>query len=336
MDVFGILGLDPAAERVYQELVTSGSSSATDLAERTALPDDAVRAALAQLAELGLITRQVGTRERYAAAPPAVALGALLAEQRHALYRAELGLASLAEAYRSASSDSSARDLVEVLIGAHAVRHRFEQIQMSANSELHVMSEATHEVVASGESVAEEQAVDRGVRYHVIIERAMLDFPGAFEGLTAHMKHQQLCRVVEKVPTKLVVADRSVALVPLSDGSNPDGGEPAAMFVRAPGLIRLLIGLYESVWERAVPVRLAEPNVIELDEPETEPTGLDLRILSLLMVGATDAAIAKQLGLGLRTVQRRVAHMMDLAKVSTRLQLGWQACHRGWLVGVEA
>jgi DNA-binding NarL/FixJ family response regulator len=80
-----------------------------------------------------------------------------------------------------------------------------------------------------------------------------------------------------------------------------------------------------------VPVRLVDPGGVELDEPETEPTGLDLRILSLLMVGATDAAIAKQLGLGLRTVQRRVAHMMDLAKVSTRLQLGWHACHRGWL-----
>lgn len=329
--MFGILGLDPTAERVYQELVTSGSTDATDLAERSGLSGAEARGALARLAELGLITKQVGARERYAAAPPAVALGALLAEQRHALYRAELGLASLAEAYRSATADSSARDLVEVLIGAHAVRHRFEQIQMGANAELHVMSETTHEVVASGESVAEGQAVDRGVRYHAIIERAMLDFPGAFEGLTSHMKHQQLVRVVERVPTKMIIADRAAALVPLSDGSNPDGGEPAAMFVRAPGLIRLLIGLYESVWERAVPVRLVEPNVIELDQPETEPTGLDLRILSLLMVGATDAAIAKQLGLGLRTVQRRVAHMMDLAKVSTRLQLGWQAGRRGWL-----
>lgn len=329
--MFGILGLDPAAERVYQELVTAGSGSTAGLVERIGLPRVEVRKALSVLAELGLVTKQNGARERYVAAPPAVALGALLAEQRHALYRAELGLASLAEAYRSASADSSARDLIEVVIGAHAVRHRFEQVQMAATAELHVMSEASHEVVGPGESAAEEQAINRGVRYHVIVEHAMLDRPGAFEGLMAHMKHQQLCRVVEQVPTKLVIADRSVALVPLSDGTNPDGGEPSAMFVRAPGLIRLLMGLYESVWDSAVPVRLVEPNGIELDIPETEPTGLDLRILSLLMVGATDAAIAKQLGLGLRTVQRRVAHMMDLARVSTRLQLGWQACHRGWL-----
>jgi hypothetical protein len=329
--VFGILGLDPTAERVYQELVTAGQDGAAGLVERTRLPDAAVHGALALLAELGLVTKQGSNGDRYAAAPPAVALGALLAEQRHALYRAELGLASLAEAYRSATADQSARDLVEVLIGAQAVRHRFEQIQRSATTTLDVMSEAVHEVVASGESPAEEQAIIRGVQYRVVIEHAMLDFPGAIEGLGAHLKYQQQCRVVERVPTKLIIADRTAALVPLSDGANPGAGEPAALFVRAPGLIRVLLGLYETVWDRAVPVRLVEPGGVELDGPETEPTGLDLRILSLLMVGATDAAIAKQLGLGLRTVQRRVAHMMDLAKVSTRLQLGWHACHRGWL-----
>ena len=329
--MFGILGLDPTAERVYQELVTAGSDNAPGLVERTRLPGAEIRTALALLAELGLVTKQSADGDRYAAAPPAVALGALLAEQRHALYRAELGLASLAETYRSATTDHSARDLVEVVIGAQPVRHRFEQIQRSATTALDVLSEASHEVVAPGESAAEEQAISRGVQYRVVIEHAMLDFPGAVEGLASHLKYQQACRVVEKVPTKLVIADRSAALVPLSDGTNPDGGEPAALFVRAPGLIRLLIGLYEAVWDRAVPVRLVEPGGLELDEPETEPTGLDLRILSLLMVGATDAAIAKQLGLGLRTVQRRVAHMMDLAKVSTRLQLGWHACHRRWL-----
>jgi DNA-binding CsgD family transcriptional regulator len=142
--------------------------------------------------------------------------------------------------------------------------------------------------------------------------------------------------VVERVPAKLIVADRSAALVPLSDGAHPGTGGPVAMYVRAPGLIRLLIGLFESVWERAVPVRLVSADGtraagIEADGPPAEPTDLDLRILSLLMLGSTDAAIAKQLGLGLRTVQRRVAHMMELAGVSTRLQLGWHARHRDWL-----
>ncbi|HEV3174252.1 MAG TPA: TrmB family transcriptional regulator [Actinocrinis sp.] len=331
-----ILGLDALSERVYQELVAAGTADAHTLAERTELAGEAVKTAVELLVELGLVTRQAATGNgdvagAYAAAPPAVALGALLAEHRYALHKAELALAALAESYRSAAADRSSRDLVEVVCGAEAVLQRFEQVQRGAVHELMVMSEARYEVVGPGESPAEEQAIARGVRYRVVLEREALEFPGAIDGLALHGGKSPQSRVVERVPAKLIVADRSVALVPLSDGSNPDTGrEPVAMYVRAPGLIRLLIGLFESVWERAVPVRLGEAGGIEA-EPQNEPTGLDLRILSLLMLGSTDAAIAKQLGLGLRTVQRRVAHMMELAGVSTRLQLGWHARHRHWL-----
>ena len=51
----------------------------------------------------------------------------------------------------------------------------------------------------------------------------------------------------------------------------------------------------------------------------------------LLLAGLTDASVAKQLDLGLRTVQRRVKGLMELAGVSTRLQLGWHAYERGWV-----
>jgi hypothetical protein len=33
----------------------------------------------------------------------------------------------------------------------------------------------------------------------------------------------------------------------------------------------------------------------------------------------------------MRTVQRRVRHLMDVAKVETRMQLGFHAARRGWL-----
>ena len=51
----------------------------------------------------------------------------------------------------------------------------------------------------------------------------------------------------------------------------------------------------------------------------------------MLLAGLTDASVAKQLDLGLRTVQRRVKGLMELTGVSTRLQLGWHAYERGWV-----
>jgi sugar-specific transcriptional regulator TrmB len=286
-----ILGLDGVSERVYEELVTAGAAGGAVLAERTGLPREAVEASVDLLVELGLASRRAGA-DSYAAAPPAVALGALLAERRYALQKAELAMASLAESYRSASADRFPRDLVEVVCGQAAVLQRFEQVQRGAVEELLVMTEARREPAGTmPENTAREWAINRGVRYRVIVEQESLENPDAIDKPARHLDPLQQSRVVERVPGRLIVADRSVALASLSDVYGEDPGA-CAMYVRAPGMIRLLISLFESVWERAVPVRLGATGAIETESPPSVPTDLDLRILTLLMLGSTDAAIS--------------------------------------------
>lgn len=58
---------------------------------------------------------------------------------------------------------------------------------------------------------------------------------------------------------------------------------------------------------------------------------VDVRILRLPLAGLTDQAIGGQLGMSLRTVQRRVPGLMDRARVVTCFQLGREASRRGWL-----
>ncbi|MFE9310648.1 hypothetical protein ACIQCF_23520 [Streptomyces sp. NPDC088353] len=53
--------------------------------------------------------------------------------------------------------------------------------------------------------------------------------------------------------------------------------------------------------------------------------------LALLHVGLTDAAIARQLGMGHRTVQRRLHALMMEVGAATRFQLGRHAARSGWL-----
>lgn len=105
--------------------------------------------------------------------------------------------------------------------------------------------------------------------------------------------------------------------------------EPAALVVHASGLLESLMGLFESVWRDAMPLRLGGSGGVREDRVGPDPA--DLEILSLLLAGLTDASVAKQLDLGLRTVQRRVKGLMELTGVSTRLQLGWHAYERGWV-----
>ncbi|MEU3554061.1 hypothetical protein [Streptomyces fragilis] len=59
-----------------------------------------------------------------------------------------------------------------------------------------------------------------------------------------------------------------------------------------------------------------------------ETGSLDLQILGMLLEGCTDATVALRLGIGQRTVQRRIRQMMDAAGVNTRIQLGWHARER--------
>lgn len=62
-----------------------------------------------------------------------------------------------------------------------------------------------------------------------------------------------------------------------------------------------------------------------------ELSATDRQLLSLLVAGVTDKAIASQMRLSRRTVQRRVQSMTALAGATTRMQLAWQATRRNWM-----
>ncbi|MDR6977814.1 sugar-specific transcriptional regulator TrmB [Streptomyces sp. 3330] len=323
--MLGAIGLDGTHESAYRALVSVGAADVPDLARRLALGEHDTERALRRLERQGLAAQSSGRPGRWVAAPPGVALGALLTQQRHELEKAELAAALLAEEYRAAAAEPAVHDLVEVVTGAAAVTQRFLQIQLGASEEVCALVTGTPVAVTGGENDAEEQATARGVRYRVVLERAVLDQPDGMAELTAALGRDEQVRVADQVPTKLVVADRSLALVPLTGRS----AEPAALVVHASGLLELLSGLFESVWREALPLRIGSAGVVE--QTQDGPDVTDLEILSLLLAGMTDASAAKQLDLGLRTVQRRVKGLMELTGVTTRLQLGWHAYERGWV-----
>ncbi|MET9080386.1 helix-turn-helix domain-containing protein [Streptomyces sp. NPDC004237] len=319
------LGLDEWDESAYRALVSVGAADVPGLAQRLTLAEPDTERALRRLERHGLAAQSSGRPGRWVAAPPGVALGALLTRQRHELEKAQLAAALLAEEYRATAAEPAVHDLVEVVTGAPAVAQRFLQLQLGASDEVRALVTGNPVVVSGTENDAEEQAAGRGVRYRVVVERSVLDLPHGITELTAALGRDEQVRVVDRVPTRLVVADRALALVPLTSHSS----EPAALVVHADGLLELLSELFESVWRTALPLRLGASGVAE--EPADGPDAADLEVLSLLLAGMTDASVAKQLDLGLRTVQRRVKRLMELARVTTRLQLGWHAYERGWV-----
>ncbi|MEV0036733.1 helix-turn-helix domain-containing protein [Streptomyces sp. NPDC050804] len=324
--MLGAIGLDERQESTYRALVAIGAAEVADLAHRLALPEPDTEQALRRLERQGLAAQSSSRTGRWVAAPPAVALGALLTQHRHELEQAELAAVLLAEEYRAEATEPAVHDLVEVVTGASAVAHRFLQLQLGAAEEVCALVTGRPVAVTGIDNEAEERAAARGVAYRVVIEREVLSLPAGISELSAALGRDEQVRVVERVPTKLVVADRTLAMVPLTG----PGAEPAVLVVHASGLLESLVGLFESVWREALPLRLGRDGAVT-EGGVPGPDSTDLEILSLLLAGMTDASVAKQLDLGLRTVQRRVKGLMELSGVTTRLQLGWHAYEKGWV-----
>ncbi|MEU5725355.1 transcriptional regulator TrmB [Micromonospora sp. NPDC047738] len=327
--MLGALGLSPEHEAVYGVLAGRAQANSAELSEALHLSASAVEAALAQLAACGLVKSTPDGE--YAAAPPALALGAMISERRAALRIAELALVNLAEEHRKAMAGRTISELIEVVTGVEAVRHRFAQVQHAARTQVRSFVTTPFVAVPPGENSAESQLVAQGVRYRVVVDRAVLAEPGVVAETIDSLRRGVEVRVAESLPIKLMLADAELGLVPLTI---TPGDEPGAVVLHRAGLLTAMDALFEIVWRGAHPLDVSAFGELTTEDAQgvdfPAPTGLDRRILALLLAGLTDQAVASQLDLSLRTLQRRLRYLMDLAGVQSRMQLGWYAARHNW------
>ena len=322
------LGLSAAQQHQYESLVVDGGGTEPALAERWGRPVDEVHEVLRSLRDLGLVEVSTfrGDPPLWFPTAPDVALQGLLNSRRHDLSRAETSVAMLTEIFRQDVNHADVGDLVEVALGAEAVRGRFLQLELGAREEVRSFVDAQPVAVNPEDNQAEQQALGRGVTFRVVIERGALEDAATAGEARDALGANALIRTVDKVPTKLLVIDRAVAMAPLS----VRGHDAAAVVIRAPSLVRSLVTLFESVWAAGVPVVLGPEGGV--DEGTTPgPDSLDAALLSLMLSGLTDEAVGRQLRMSGRTVQRRLKTLMEFTGSTTRMQLGWEASERGWV-----
>ncbi|MEJ8632759.1 transcriptional regulator TrmB [Streptomyces sp. MS2.AVA.5] len=323
-----VLGLEPDDERVYRELLGRPNSPAVLLSDLLVLAQASVDKSLSRLVEWGLATRS--SDDRFTAAPPAMALGALISQRRDGLRTAEQALVTFAEEHRAAMTGSSITDLIEVVTGVDAIRHRFLQVQQAAGTQVRSFITAPFVALPPDENTAEPMALGRGVLFRAVLDRAVLAEPGIITDAIESLRNGVQLRVADHLPMKLVLADADLGLVPLAV---TPAGEPGAVLLHRSGLLDALDALFETVWRSAHPLELSGTGVGS--EPAVTfgppgPSELDRRILALLLAGLTDLTAATQLGLSPRTLHRRLRHLMDMAGVRSRMQLGAYAVRNGW------
>lgn len=136
----------------------------------------------------------------------------------------------------------------------------------------------------------------------------------AFADRRAEAGEQQRYLADDALHVEFGVFGRSGVLV--ADGR---GRDAEFVVVRSAGVLHAFMDLFTELWRRAEPV---------LSKVASRQ---DVKVLELLALGFKDEAIARQLGLGLRTVRRRIAVLMEEHGVETRFQLGLAVSRRGLL-----
>ena len=120
-------------------------------------------------------------------------------------------------------------------------------------------------------------------------------------------------------PLLLFIVDGDLAVLP-ADVERPGRG---ALVLKSPALVQPLMVLHQQLWRAAQPF---EPGR-DWDSDEERLR----RVVALLGDGQKDEAIARRLGLSVRTVRRLISLAVEGLGAESRFQAGVQAVRRGWV-----
>jgi sugar-specific transcriptional regulator TrmB/DNA-binding CsgD family transcriptional regulator len=332
--VLEAFGISPADERVYYALLIGPRQTAAGLLRTVPISETALRRSLGRLEAEGLVSRLPVRPTRFVAIRPDEAIDALVSRRENAVTAARTAAAALLPLLPTGDGPQSPAEQIEIVFGRDAVAARFLQLQRGARDELLVLDRPPYAQDPQQPNPGEDDLLRRGVRLRAIYAPEAFDVPGAIDLLAESVAAGEEARTAD-VPLKLAIADRAAAILPFA-GDRSDSAD-SALVVYASTLLDALVRLFDLLWVAAVPVGLTgagdaapAPRSGDVAGPSAADA-LDERLVALLAAGLKDEAIARQLGLSLRTVHRRASALMAELGARTRFQAGVLAARRGLL-----
>lgn len=246
----------------------------------------------------------------------------LVRQEEERLGKARAAVADLQAAFVSSPAPEGLAPPVEVITGREAVVQHVLQLQRGARDEILVFDTPPYAADRHQVSAAEVEHLRRGVRARVVYDRSALEETGQLAALRELSDLGEEARLLENLPMKMMVVDGRRAIVPLGDF---EPGVHSVALIDSSPLLHALVALFEALWSTAIPVSNSGGGA------NGELGAASQTLLALLAAGLKDEAIARQLGVSRRTVQRRLRVLMDSLGVQSRRQIVLQAARRGYL-----
>ncbi|MGK4578520.1 LuxR C-terminal-related transcriptional regulator [Kitasatospora sp. HPMI-4] len=320
------LGLNALTESVYRTLLAEPDGGVERIAADLHLSEAEVREALDELLELTLLRPATDSRTLRAVSPQ-VGLTRLLAHNQNRLLFRQQQLESARTAIEALSAEYIDRrrddEMVLRLDSLEAVRDRLEELAATATEEcLSLMrgGAVRPDSIQAGKH-PNQLALERGVVIRSIFQDSFRNDPETRRYARWLADLGGLTRTVPLLPLRLVIVDRSIALIP----SDPDDGRRGALELHGAALIQPLYALFDELWRSGA----------DFGQPASRDdqglTGSERALLQLLGHGHTDESAGRKLGLSLRTVRRMMQDLMNRLGAESRFQAGAQAVRKGWL-----
>jgi len=323
------LGLDEPTVAVYQILLRNPELDIGDLSEGLQISPETVMAAMSDLKRLALVRPSWDEPGKLHPVSPEIGLNALIVDQEAMLTdrRREIEQARLAVA-RFAAEHSDWRAVhnrvdTECLDGIDVIRNRIDELAASARSEIVAFSmgiQSPDTIEAS--RPADQSALERGLRLRSIYLQSIRNHPPSKAHAQWLVEQGAEVRTAPVLPLRMVIFDRSTALLPI----DPELSRAGAVLLSGKGPLTALLHLFEQTWEMAIPLGGPAPPVAAEEFDETERT-----VVRLLGEGLTDEAVARKLGVSLRTVRRMMARLMRQLGTKSRFETGVSAARLGLL-----
>ena len=336
-------GGPPSAPRLhgdaYEELVSRVYITAVRLGRPTrdalrneGLTDEVIDDLTAELMARELFVPGVDP-DSWQVAPPREAMTRIAdrIERRAAMSRATAS--EVEQLWRAALGDGRVLEPpgMDLLSGVQEIVDRVRGLHRVAEERLWwAMDTSTASCQLLREAVSDPDLlkVRRGVDVRLMLDTSLLEDEDAMRFMEAREAEGHPVRVGNGIPFSLLLCDRRAAILDLSRHDERGDGSLEA---RRTAPLLAIEALLEEVWQLCTPYRATADAAAREPGSRAPLDERDLRILDLLTTGASDQLIARQTGVSVRTVERRVRYLMDHLAAATRFQAGVQAARRDWI-----
>ncbi|QNP75834.1 helix-turn-helix transcriptional regulator [Streptomyces roseirectus] len=258
---------------------------------------------------------------------PSVALAQRLNPIEHEITQRRRKSIELADAFEpfmtiSAQSSSSTHSIT-VLEGIDRINAALDLATAQCQNEMLTVQPSRRrlEQTLSKALDRDRPLIERGCRIRTLYQHPARYSPETLAYVAQFSDGKVEYRTIDELVERLIICDETVAFIPTRD----DG--QVALELRHPGLVRYLIKVFEFMWNRAVPLSAGAPY-------ETAPDGItDIQhsIAKLLVEGHVDEAIARRLGINVRTCRAHIAKLATALGSGSRAQLGYFIAQSGIL-----